>query len=610
MRDEDGYAGIEDYAILSDGRVTALVAADGSIDWLTQPTMDQPATFCALLDAEDGGRFTLRPEGEHELRRRRYLPRTNVLETTFATPTGTVRVTDSLNLQHGGLVPWIELARRIECVAGTVRMRWRVEPRFGYGRKQVEIGRRNGTPVARGGRSYLAVFSWDAGDQEWSADAIFGGCELSEGDSALLVCVGVDDEPIPFPTREEVDERIQGTCRSWRLWVERSSYDGPWKTEVQRSALALEALTYTPSGAMAAAATTGLPEVVGGERNYDYRFAWIRDSAFAIDALGRMGFREQVHESLSWLLSATLPSHPRMEPLYALDAKVPKQQQELPLPGWRGTSPVRKGNSASGQLQLGTYGDLLETIRLYCFHGNALDDETATRVVEICDLACAVWRNEDSGFWELPQRRHYTISKLSVWGALDRALGLYELGQIAPEERTIARWQRTQEEIREFVEERCWSEARQAYAFHADTDKLDAALLLNARIGFVSPDDPRFVSTIDAIREELGAGGPLLYRFSDMRGYEGAFVACSFWLVTALTRAGRLDEAREQMDSMLELANDVGLFSEEIDPESRAFRGNFPQALSHLALITAAHVFHEVESEGPFPARAAEEVSR
>jgi GH15 family glucan-1,4-alpha-glucosidase len=606
---ESGYAGIEDYAIIADGRVTALVALDGSIDWLAQPTMDQPATFAALLDAESGGRFSLEPTEPFETSRK-YVPRTNVLETTFTTASGKLKVTDALTLQDGGLLPWIELVRSLECVSGSVTVRWRIEPRFDFGQEEVTIGRRNGTPVAKGGRSYLAVFSWDAGEPEHSAEAIFGESTLKEGDTALLCCIGVDNEPIPFPPREEIEARIAGTCRSWRRWVDRGRHDGPWKAEVLRSALALKTLTYSPSGAMAAAATTGLPEVVGGDRNYDYRFAWIRDAAFTIDALGRMGFREQVHESLSWLLSASEPTHPRMEPLYALDGSVPKQQSELPLAGWRNTRPVKKGNSAAGQLQLGTFGDLLETVRLYCKHGNALGDETETRVVEICNLACRIWRNDDSGFWELPQRRQYTLSKMSVWGALDRALGLYEEGQIALDEETITRWQREQEAIREFVDTHCWSEARQAYSFYADTDKLDAGLLLNARIGFVDPAGERMQSTIDAIRRELSAGGPLLYRFSDMRGYEGAFVACSFWLVTALTRAGRLDEAREQMDSMLELANDVGLYSEEIDPENHAFRGNFPQALSHLALIDAAHIFHEVESQGPFPARAAEEVSK
>ncbi|MGZ4353237.1 MAG: glycoside hydrolase family 15 protein, partial [Gaiellaceae bacterium] len=463
--------------------------------------------------------------------------------------------------------------------------------------------------VARGGRDYLGIFSWDAGEPQLSATSVAGECELGAGETALLACIAVGNEPLPCPPREEVERRLDSTKKSWRRWIERSAYDGPWKAEVQRSALVLRALTYTPSGAMAAAATTSLPEVLGGDRNYDYRFAWIRDLAFSIDAHARLDLREQVHSSLSWLLSATLATHPRMEPLYSLDAKVPEQDQELPLAGWRGTGPVRKGNSASGQLQLGTYGDLMETIRLYCFHGNALDDETATRVVEICDLLALTWRNEDSGFWELPDRRHYTISKLQSWGAFDRAFGLAEMGHVRIDDETRARWQRTQEEIREFVEERCWSEARQSYVFHADADTLDAAVLLNARIGFVSPDDPRFVSTIDAIRDELGAGGPLLYRFSDMRGREGAFVACSFWLATALTRAGRLDEARAQLEGTLELANDVGLYSEEIDPETHAFRGNVPQALSHLALIDAAAILHEVETTGPFPARAAEEVS-
>ena len=605
----DGYAGIEDYALLSDGRVTALVADDGSIDWLAVPTMDQSTVFGALLDAEKGGRFTLEPTESYETSRR-YLPRANVLETTFTTATGKVKVTDALTLKDGGLLPWIELVRRIECVRGRVAMRWTIEPRFDFGREQPQIERRNGTPVARGGRMYMAVFSWDAGKPEFSTESIAAVHSFGEGDEGLVTAVFTDNEPIPFPPRDEVEHRIKSTAKSWKAWADTHVYDGPWKTEVERSALALKGLTYAPSGAMAAAATTSLPEVIGGERNYDYRFSWIRDSAFAMDALGRMGFREQVHQSLSWLLTATAPTHPRMQPLYALDGVVPKQQSQLPLAGYRGTSPVQKGNSASGQLQLGTFGDLLETVRLYCFHGNALDDETATRVVEICNLACELWRNEDSGFWELSQNRHYTASKMSAWGAFDRALGLYELGQISPKDEEIERWQREQERIREFVETRCWSEERRAYSFYADSDLLDCAVLLNSRIGFTDPAGERMTSTIDAIREHLSAGGPLLYRFSDMRGYEGAFVACSFWLVTALTRAGRLDEAREQMDSMLELANDVGLWSEEIDPETHAFRGNMPQALSHLALINAAHIFHEVETEGPFPARAAEGVSK
>ncbi|HET8607167.1 MAG TPA: glycoside hydrolase family 15 protein [Gaiellaceae bacterium] len=605
----DGYAGIEDYAVLSDGRTIALVALDGSVDWLSVPTMDGTSVFGALLDAERGGSFWLRPQGEFEVSRR-YVPHTNVLETTFAAAHGRLRVREALTLQDGGLVPWIELARAIECLEGSVRIRWECRPRFDFGRTECEIEERNGIVIARGGRDYLALRAWDAGEPQHTAGTIAGETELGEGDTALLSCICVDDEPIPCPPREEVEQRLDGTCKAWRRWVARNEYDGPWKREVERSALALKALTYSPSGAMAAAATTSLPEIVGGERNYDYRFSWIRDSAFAIDALSRLGFREQVHESLSWLLAATEPTHPRMEPLYTLGGGVPRRQSELPLAGWRGTRPVRKGNSATGQLQPGTYGDLLETVRLYVHHGNLLDSGTATRIVEICNLLARTWRNEDSGFWELPDRRHYTISKLQAWGAFDRALGLVEDGEVEVDDETRTRWQRTQEQIRDFVETRCWSDARRSYTFHADADTLDASLLLNARIGFLDPAGERFGSTIDAIREELSAGGPLLYRFSELRGREGAFVACSFWLVTALVRAGRDGEAREQMDAMVELGNDVGLFSEQIDPETLTFRGNTPQALSHLALIDAATILHEVETSGPFSARAAEEVSR
>jgi GH15 family glucan-1,4-alpha-glucosidase len=605
----DGYAPIEDYAILADGRVTALVARDGSIDWFAIPVLDRSTVFGALLDAENCGRWSLQPVGDFRARRR-YVARTNVLETTFTTENGKVKVRDALTLQDGGLLPWIELARRIECVAGTVRMRWQVEPRFDHGEAPTEVRRINGTPVLRGGRDYLAIYAWDAGTPELSAGAVAAEHEFDEGDSGLVVCVAVDNEPIPFPPRDEIEARIDGTAKSWRRWIGGSIYDGPWRREVERSALALKALVYAPSGSMAAAATTSLPEQIGGSANYDYRYAWIRDTAFALDALSRMGYREQVHASLSWVLGATRATHPRMEPLYTLDGAVPRQQSDLPLAGYRGTKPVRKGNSASGQLQLGTFGDLLETIRLYCLHGNALDEETATRVVEICNLLCELWRNEDSGIWELPDARHYTVSKLSAWGAFDRALGMREMGQIDPSDEEVARWQHEQEELRAFVDGRCWSQARRAYAFHEDTDELDAAVLLNARIGFVDPAGERMQSTIDAIRDELGAGGPLLYRFSRNRGREGAFVACSFWLVTALARAGRTGESREQMEAMLELANDVGLYSEEIDPETHAFLGNFPQALSHLALIDAAHILEEVETSGPFPARAAEEVSR
>ncbi len=607
---QDGYADIEDYAILSDGRVTALVARDGTIDWMTAPTMGRSGVFWALLDSKLGGRWSLAP-AEAFTAERRYRPRTNVLETTFTTARGAIRVTDSLNTLQGAPLPWIELARHIRCLRGTVTVRWRVEPRFDFGRAGVSLRRWNDSVIARGGRTHLAIRAWDSGEPHCDTDAVSGEHAFHDGESGLLAGLVVDNEPIPSPAREEIESRIDITAQAWRRWITSGIYPSRWKAQVQRSALVLNALTYAPSGAIAAAATTSLPERLGGKRNFDYRFSWVRDSAFAMDALTRLGLGNQVHENLSWLLNATRPTHPHMYPIYALDgSRVRPETTSLKLDGWRGSRPVQEGNGAADQLQLGTYGDVLETIRLYCRHGNALDEDTAARVVEIADLVCDLWRKEDASIWELSSYHHYTTSKIQAWGAIDRAMGLLEMSQISPSDAAVRRWQREQEAIREFVEDHCWSDELGCYASYPDSGGIDASILLNARIGFVDPNGERMQSTIDAVREHLSAGGPLLYRYTDVRGREGAFVACSFWLALALTRAGRMDAARRQMDAMVALASDVGLYSEEIDPESSGFRGNIPQALSHLALINAAQVFAQVQEQGMFPARAAPNLSR
>jgi len=581
----DGYVPIGDYAAIGDGRTVALIARDGAVDWLPLPTLDQEAAFAAVLDPEKGGCLRLAPEGEYGVRRR-YLPHTNVLETTFKSETGTLRVTDSLNRDDGRLLPWVELARRVECTAGTVRVRWQVEPRFGYGTEETTIERIRGVPVAVGRRLRLATLAWGLGEPQHSTASVGGVAQLEEGDRGLLVCVATDDEPIPFPERDEVEARLDATGAAWKRWLGHRTSDTPWKKQVERSVLALRLLVYAPSGAMAAAATTALPERIGGSRNYDYRFSWIRDSALALDALSTLGYRDQVHESLSWLLDVTGPTHPRMQPLYALDGSVPRSQESLRLNGYRGSQPVRRGNGAATQRQLGSYGDLFGTVWHYVGHGNALDPTSGRRLAEVASFLCEIWENEDSGLWELDQQRHYTISKMACWSALTRAADLAEQGQLPGDER--GRWLETAEAIRQFVEERCWSEAKRSYTFYADTDALDCAVLLGARLGYLDPGDDRFDGTIDALLREQRASGPLVFRYTGMRGEEGAFLACSFWLVEALARAGRGDEARTLMEELLPLANDVGLFSEEIDPDSHELLGNFPQALTHLSLINAA----------------------
>ena len=590
-----GYAPIGDYAAIGDGRTVALVARDGAVDWLPFPTMDAPTVFGALLDARSGGRFMLTPEGDFGVERS-YRPHTNVLETTFRTSGGSVRVTDALTLQDGGLLPWTEVARRVEGLTGSVRLRWRVEPRFGFGAERTVVERRDGVPVARGQRARLALLVWDVGDLAVGGDAISGGFDLASGEAALLTCVLVEDGPIPFPPREEVETRLDGTSASWERWASGHEYDGPWPEAVERSALALKLLTYSPSGAMMAAGTSSLPEKLSADRNYDYRFTWVRDTSFALDALTGLGFREQVHASLAWLLQAVGRTAPHLVPLYTLDGRVPRGVEELDLDGYRSSRPVRHGNAATSQLQLGCYGDLLETIELYVREGNSLDPATGTQIREIVDLLCEIWRNDDSGIWELPDLRPYTISKINSWVALDRAIHLAEQGQVPAD--GVDRWRREAELVRRYVEERCFSEERQTYLFYADSEELDAATLLAARNGFADPNGKRMRGTIEAVRAELGAGGPLLYRYSGQQGEEGTFLACSFWLVEALARAGRVDEARETMDALLELANDLGLYSEEIDPEAHELLGNFPQGLTHLALINAAASIAAQEEDG------------
>ena len=587
MERVDGYAPIRDYALIGDGRASALVARDGSIDWLALPRMDSETVFARLLDAERGGTFELAPTIAHEAERE-YIEDSNVLQTTFVTERGTVRVTDAITLDHGGLLPWFELVRGIEGVNGAVPMRWRVAPRFGAGEDadEMAIDRLGSAIRAASRRLSLVVYPFDAGESRHSESEITGSFETEQGSSGSLVLRATRDEPIPFARRDWIERRLGDTADDWRRWLADAGVEGDWNRVVRRSALALRLLTYVPTGAIVAAPTSSLPERVGGDRNYDYRYAWVRDTAYTLDALINLGLLVQVHASFSWLLRAVESTEPDLHVFYDLEGRTVSGERELELDGYRGSGPVRRGNQAAGQLQLGCYGDLLETAELYVRDGNALDDATAERLADILDHLTTIWSKPDSGIWELPDREHYTSSKLGVWTAFDRALRLVERGQL-PSERAEA-WRECQTEVRDFVERECWSEERGCYTMFPGSEKLDASLLRVSRMNFLDARGERFSAVIDAIRGELDAGGGLLYRYSGQQRSEGAFVACSFWLVEALARAGRISEARETMEQMTGRVNDVGLLAEEIDPETGDFLGNFPQGLSHLALINAA----------------------
>lgn len=590
----EGYAPIQGYAAIGDGRALALVAGDGSIDWLAQPRLDSKTVFARLLDAERGGAFELEPELEYRVERR-YVENSNVLQTTFVTARGTVRVTDAIVLDHGGFLPWFELVRAIEAVSGSVPIRWRVTPRVGAGEGGGEpaIDRLGSAIRVTVGTETLTLYSFDAGEPHFTADEVTGRFELERGASASLVLRSTDDQPIPLARREWAERRVQDTADDWRRWLDRAGIDGDWNEIVRRSALALRILTYVPTGAIVAAPTTSLPERVGGNRNYDYRFAWVRDTAYTLDALINLNLRVQVHASFTWLLNAVEKTTPELHVFYDLDGEIVEDERELDLDGYRRSRPVRRGNVAADQLQLGCYGDLLETAELYVRDGNALDDGTAGSLAAFLDHLTTIWKREDAGIWELPENRHYTVSKLGVWTAFDRALQLVERGQL-PRERAEP-WRDCAREVREFIESECWSEARGCYVMFPGSDRLDASILRLSRTDYLDVRGDRFSSVIDAVQAELDAGDGLLYRYGGQQRIEGAFVACSFWLVEALARAGRLAEARRTMNRVLAHANDVGLFAEEIDPETGDFLGNFPQGLSHLALINAAAAVREAE---------------
>jgi GH15 family glucan-1,4-alpha-glucosidase len=588
-RRKDGYVPIEDYAAIGDGRTVALVAGDGAIDWWCLPDLDSASVFGALLDRERGGSFRLEPAIPFEADRR-YLPGTNVLETSFHTERGSVSVTDALTLPLTGLSPTRELTRSIKGLAGSVPMKWSAAPRFDYATAKTRVERRGSVAVASTGAQALAFSSWSAGEPGIEGASIGSSFEIGEGGQALLVAGAAHGQPLVFPSRAEAEQRLGMTIEYWREWSRNRLYEGRCRDAVIRSALALKLLIHSPSGAMAAAATTSLPEALGEERNWDYRFSWIRDASASLEALLSVGCPHEGDAFFWWMLHASQLTHPQLEVLYRLNGRTSGRERELALAGYRGSRPVRSGNGAASQTQLDVYGHLLQTAWLYTRVGGELSGDARRRLAGVADLVCVIWRDPDSGIWEVRgEPQHFTQSKMMCWVALDRAQRLAAEDQIPSS--NVGVWRREAAAIRSFVAERCWSEKLNTYVRAAGSEETDASLLLGVVFGYGGDEErERFGRTADRIRADLGSG-PLVRRYlSDdgLAGDEGAFLACSFWLVDALARLGRGGEAAELMEALLARANDVGLYAEEIDPVSGGFLGNFPQALVHLALINAA----------------------
>jgi GH15 family glucan-1,4-alpha-glucosidase len=582
MRGDDGYAPIGDYAVVGDGRTAALIARDGSIDWLCLPDVDSPSVFAAILDANRGGVFSLHPVEPFESDRR-YVPGTNVLETTFRTRDGSVRVTDAMTLGvPDRLAPMREVVRKVECLSGAVEVEWVVDPRFDYARREGAVKVRDGRVVFMHRAHALTL-------GVWGAEAVSAGrARLVAGEQVLFSLSSAHHRPAVLPGRVDTERRLAHTLSFWQEWAKRAEYQGPWQEAVLRSALALRLLVFAPSGAIVAAPTTSLPEEIGGRRNWDYRYSWLRDASYTLDALLALGYHDEAHAFFWWFMHASRLTRPRLEVLYRVSGANRAPENELAhLAGYRGSTPVRIGNAAVRQVQLDVYGSVLDSIWLHARGHGDLGAGTGRETGRIADYVSDAWPQPDSGIWEVRSEPvHFVQSKAMCWAALDRACKLAEAGFV-PDRR--ARWGAAREATRAWIERHGWDDEVGAYIRAPELRELDASLLTLALVEYET-EHARLSSTIDAIRERLGAG-PLLYRYVGDDGLprgEGAFTTCSFWLVDALARLGRVDEAAGLMDELVPLANDLGLFAEEIDPSSGNQLGNFPQGLVHLALINAA----------------------
>ncbi|HJX07744.1 MAG TPA: glycoside hydrolase family 15 protein [Actinomycetota bacterium] len=456
------------------------MSRDGTVCWLPIPSLDSASLFGSMLDAEKGGHFALAPDEPFEVSRR-YLTDTNVLETTFKTSTGTARVIDAMTLQlEPDLAPFRELVRLVEGVDGSVRFVWTVQPRFGYGTETTRLSTRAGVSVFSSGNDAIALCTWDAGLASVGGGAVTGSFTVSAGSSTMLALAIAHQEPLVLPSRREVERRLERTVAYWRDWAEARPVRGRYRDAVVRSALALKLLVHSPTGAVAAAATTSLPEEVGGERNWDYRFSWVRDSAFVMEALLGLGCRDEAEAFFWWLMHASQITHPHLQVLYRLDGGANAKERTLPLDGYRGSRPVRIGNKAIDQRQLDIYGDLMQTAWLYAEAGYEVDREFGDRLAAIADLVTEIWARPDAGIWEVRSEfEYFTQSKMLCWVALDRAIRLATAGHIPSLH--VDRWTAAARDVRAFIEERCWSTEKRSYTRVADGEDLDASVRVAGR---------------------------------------------------------------------------------------------------------------------------------
>jgi GH15 family glucan-1,4-alpha-glucosidase len=589
------YPPIGDYGYIGDCHSSALVSRNGSIDWCCMPRVDSASCFGRLLDWEKGGYCQVFPEDSCEISRR-YVEKTLILETTFRTSGGEVRMRDCFTMREGGEDhPHRQILRIIDGIAGEVDLQVEIVPRFDYGAIRPWIRSYKGDHfVALGGSSGLLI----CGDVPLRMDqrhCLTGACTVVKGRRLRLSLLfrkpaELDEGAVKVPGTEELDRRFEETMEWWERWSSKTKVSGEYSLEAERSAIVLKGLSNAPTGAIAAAPTTSLPEAMGAGRNWDYRFSWIRDSAFTVRSLAQVGHDREADGFRRFVERTAAGSAEEVQVVFGVGGERRLQEFEIQeLEGYRGSSPVRVGNAAENQVQLDVYGEILDLAWIWYRRGHEPDEDYWDFLVDVLNATTERWHLPDQGIWEMRgEPRHFVQSKAMCWSALDRGVKMAEeLSRKAP----VEKWKKSRDEIRRTVEDNGYEGRRGVFIQAFDVPKMDAALLLLPLTGFVNYDDERMIRTTDAVREDLEENGFLRRYAADgdgMEGREGAFLACSFWLVECLAGQRRKEEAHKVFKKALSAGNDLGLFSEEVDPRTGEMLGNFPQGLTHLSLIAAA----------------------
>ena len=593
------YHAISDYGAIGNTRTLALVGKDGSIDWLCWPRFDSPSVFGALLDSRKGGRFQVCPDGPYTSCQR-YIEDTNVLVTTFQMPTGTLQLTDFMACgedQQGEVRRENRLFRVARCTEGEVPLRVRYQPRPNYGgdAEYIRLAEKAISLVA-GSAPMVLESSVPLFVQDDLAEA---SLSLRAGEiAAFTLSDGVGLSP------QEWGTSLQETTAFWQRWAVRCSYEGPWRKALVRSALALKLLIYSPTGAVVAAPTTSLPEQVGGARNWDYRYAWLRDAGMTLNALFSLGYSREAERYGDWVLRTLQGCQcgVDLKVMYNIDGGCLLHEEELDrLEGYRGSKPVRVGNAAHTQEQLDVYGEVLDCLAVCRVFGKAREPGAWSAIIRLVEHVVQYWNKPDSGIWEVRSKpQHFTYSKVMAWVALDRAIRASEQFRLRAD---LPRWRRERERIKVDILEKGVAGDPAALVRAYDDPIPDAANLLVVGTGFLPLDHPLLAATVDSVLRNLGRDA-LVYRYlgdDGLPGQEGAFLPCSFWLVEALARTGRVSEAAEMFEEVLSCANRLGLLPEEIDPDTKEYLGNYPQALSHIAVINAALALEVAEAKEPNP---------